>query len=301
MPLLKLFAPPLDNCVVTVARLLGLLKVSVSKSSLQAKLAEHPDYPSLLSVSDVLSGFGVQNVAIRMNAEKMERLPVPFIAQLKGFNKGQYAFTVVKRITGKYVEFLSTEREEWIQLDKGEFIDSWTGIILLAEASSKSGEKDFLKNNKEEVHRSWRLGLMLLAIPLISFIAMASAFMHTGSLATFPSVYLLISLIGALTTLLLLQYELGEHNPVLQQICGMGKKTNCNAILDSKASKLAGVSWSMIGFCYFMGSVLAFLFNGLMHTSTWGCLVGSICWLFPIRCFPYSTNGVLPANGARYV
>jgi hypothetical protein len=44
---------------------------------------------------------------------------------------------------------------------------------------------------------------------------------------------------------LLLWHEIDKGNPILQKVCTGIAKTNCNAILDSKASKLLPwLSWS---------------------------------------------------------
>lgn len=44
------------------------------------KLLHHPDYPSLLSLSDALNTWKVNNAAARIPKENIAQLPLPFIA-----------------------------------------------------------------------------------------------------------------------------------------------------------------------------------------------------------------------------
>jgi uncharacterized membrane protein len=73
------------------------------------------------------------------------------------------------------------------------------------------------------------------------------------------SFLLLLKISGIATTILLLWYEIDKANPALQKICSSGKKTNCNAILNSRAAKIAGLSWSEVGLFYFTGGFLFLL------------------------------------------
>lgn len=67
--------------------------------------------------------------------------------------------------------------------------------------------------------------------------------------------------VGIVITSLLLWYEIDKNNPLLQKVCTGIAKGNCNAILTGKASKVfSWLSWSEVGFFYFVGSLLALLF-----------------------------------------
>jgi len=283
MRLLNLFAPNPENCVVTATRLLGLLGVPVTNTTLQKDLLEHPDYPSLLSISDVLTRYGVENISIKSNMEKIEKLPLPLVAQLNGAQGRQTVFTVIKKTTEKNIECLAPEKNKWISLSKDEFTNRWTGIVMLTEATEGAGEKEFLKKRKEEKRQNTGSILILLALPFIASIAAFFAFSNAGVSAILPVVFLFITLIGCFTGALLLMHEIGQHNPLLQQLCGAGKKTNCNAILQSKASKIAGIPWSHIGFSYFMGGLLSLLFLGVTNPQT----LFLIAWI-NILALPYT-------------
>ncbi|WP_316771110.1 thioredoxin domain-containing protein [Pedobacter frigiditerrae] len=70
------------------------------------------------------------------------------------------------------------------------------------------------------------------------------------------------------------------NNPLVQNLCSLGKKNNCNAILKSDAAKVTNwLSWSEVGFFYFAGTFLSLLF---LHSS-----LSLLFWL-NIFCLPYT-------------
>jgi hypothetical protein len=58
------------------------LKIPVSKSYLKQQLQSHPDYPSLLSITDTLNELCIDNTAIQIEKEILPEIPTPFIAHL---------------------------------------------------------------------------------------------------------------------------------------------------------------------------------------------------------------------------
>src|SRR6185503_5135850 len=65
------------------------LKVPVSKTYLNQQLLSHPDYPSLLSITDTLNELNIESTAIQIEKEHLTELPIPFIAHLNG-NGGEF-------------------------------------------------------------------------------------------------------------------------------------------------------------------------------------------------------------------
>jgi hypothetical protein len=84
MYLSRLFQQSTNNNASSVtAGLLKKLQVPVTTTSIIDSLEQHPDYPSLLSISDSLKKWKVENIALQVENEKLEELPVPFIAHSK--------------------------------------------------------------------------------------------------------------------------------------------------------------------------------------------------------------------------
>jgi len=57
---------PLKHCEMTIKHLFECLNININRSTLQKYFIEHPDYPSLLSISDVIKNYGVENVAAKL-------------------------------------------------------------------------------------------------------------------------------------------------------------------------------------------------------------------------------------------
>lgn len=247
--------------------LLDILNVKVTATTLAKEIEEHPDYPSLLSISDVLNNHGVENMGIRVDPERFAELPCPFITQIRWGKEPANLFTVVKEVNGNIIHFFDPEKDRWTALAKEGFLKVWSGIALLAEAKDDAGEKDYSKKIKAENRKNIIQYLSAFCIPVIAIVTGLLALVQLGTNALLPFTFSLLTLAGVITGALLLWYELDQHNPVLQQICSSGKKVNCGAILQSKASKIWGISWSAIGFSYFMGVLLLLLFSGITNPA----------------------------------
>ncbi len=88
--------------VAAAVHLLHELKIKICGSTVNETLQNHPDYPSLLSISDSLSKWKIDNAAIKTTAEKLPELPLPFIANLKT-NGG--SFVVVTSLTPTHITY----------------------------------------------------------------------------------------------------------------------------------------------------------------------------------------------------
>lgn len=267
-PLTKLLEPKTNGFEITCL-LVNILKIKVSNSSLKKSLEEHPNYPSLLSISDVLTSYGVENLSISIDINKIAEVPTPFITQIKekAYNDF-YFFTVVKKINNNMIHYFEPEKHIWILKSREDFLSRCSGNILLSEAQENAGEKEYESKVKEEKRRHLIQNLMAYWLPAVLLTAGIVAFLQFGIAALLPFLFSISTLIGAVTCILLIWYELDQHNWALQQICGASKKVDCGAILQSKASKIIGISWSTIGSTYFIGSILLQIFLGIINKES---------------------------------
>ena len=261
------FFYPTSNVSQSAKLLLDILNVKISETTLKKEIEEHPDYPSLLSISDVLSAYHVENLTVKINNDKFNNLPTPFITQIKGDKSSADFFTVVKEINKDTIHFFDPEKNKWNVGLQEDFLKRCSGIVLLAEVDEgdSAGEKEYEEKIREEKRKRAAQYLTAFCIPAIVLIAGIIAFTQNGVNALLPFIFCMLTLAGSVTAVLLLWYEIDQHNPVLQQICSAGKKVNCGAILQSNASKIAGISWSVIGFSYFTGMLLLLLFSGIIN------------------------------------
>ena len=134
----------------------------------------------------------------------------------------------------------------------------------MAQAGENSGEANYRKMRGKERWSALRMPLAFGVLVLLGAGRIAAAMSAHATNPGYFTTLLVGHLLGILITGLLLWYEYDEHNPLLQAVCSAGKKTNCQAVLGSKAAIVVGnITWSDIGFLYFTGGYLYMLITGI--------------------------------------
>ncbi|MEO6979925.1 MAG: vitamin K epoxide reductase family protein, partial [Mucilaginibacter sp.] len=263
----RLFFPK-SNAPDAAKLLADILQVKITRTTLTNELEAHPDYPSLLSISDVLNNYAMENVAIQLDPAKLTEAPTPFITTIKTENNAVELFSVVKEIAANTVLFFDPLKHVWARVSGEVFLNIFSGTVLLVDADEAAGEKDYNEIITLERKRRIMLQLSLFFVPCVALVSGVFALMQNGTSSFLPFLFLLLALAGVLLGVVLIWYELDQHNPILSQICSAGKKINCGAILQSKAAKIAGISWSAIGLSYFVGQLLLLMFTGITNLNT---------------------------------
>jgi FkbM family methyltransferase len=155
----------MGNPEYVLLHLIDEIEVSVNVQDMFADLANHPDYPSLLSVSDILNDLDILNAAARYSISELHQLSTPFIVHLYS-NNGEFA--LVNHIDDDYV----TISNEWWSLQSwpiAKFKEVYSDIVLVIKSSpdmkSKRSEKVELikrnvKNNAESKALPWKITLV---------------------------------------------------------------------------------------------------------------------------------------------
>ncbi len=246
--------------------LLQSLRVKVTPRTLKKEIEEHPHYPSLLCISDVLNKYGVENITASFKTDSVAAIPPPYITRLKSPGGNKDLLVTVYKKEGDHIHFHDPEKHTFSSSIEKDFVAASTGVVLLAEATENAGEPGYSRQLT-----NWRMErlskyLLLVLAPLL-ILSQAWDSLSSGlDNAIWPILFSLLTFAGLTTTLLLLAYETDQHNPLLKQICGLSEKVNCGKVLQSKAASIGGISWSIIGFTYFAGSLLTQLF----HPTTFG-------------------------------
>jgi ABC-type bacteriocin/lantibiotic exporter with double-glycine peptidase domain len=153
---------PVDSDTQAVYTYLRLLRVSVAETEFATLLREQADTMTLLSVSDVLTGLGVENGAAKVSEEQLGQLKTPFIAWMK-YGEG-LSLAVVKRLDNDSLVYLSPSTgstlgaQLWVSTSKQAFSEELGGIILIGEAGRGAGQEDWISahaaENKQRNDRS---------------------------------------------------------------------------------------------------------------------------------------------------
>ncbi|MFA6249862.1 MAG: cysteine peptidase family C39 domain-containing protein, partial [Mucilaginibacter sp.] len=255
----------IQNAEAAVFKLLKKLSINVDHVLVSAELEKHPDYPSLLAISDVLSNFNIENSAFRVEYDQLAIVPCPFIAHTN-INNGD--FVVVDKMDSKNIT-VSSDKWNWHKLPLAEFETIFNGVVLTAEtrAFARPGNT-FNSTFARFKNPAVGIGAALVFLAALVF--------HSNYITGISWQSLLLALFktaGLITSVLLLIQFIDSNNPLVQVLCQTGGKTNCNAILSSKAAKVfEGLTWSEVGFFYFAGTWLLLLFGGGSAT-VWQVLV----------------------------
>lgn len=262
----------MDNCYTSTKQLLKQLKVKHTNGYIKDNILSHPDHPSLLSISDTLTKYNIENISIKIAEDKFDELPTPCIVQVS--IHGTTLFYTLNKITQSTVTYFD-DKNKFKETSKKEFIKLWTGVCLLAETSATSKELDI---GKKLAHKRFLKVLIGVTAILIAFWFVIrftkSDIIVNITLTSYTIMYGLLKLVGLTTGVFLLWFDVDQYNPTLQNFCTGGKKINCNAVLKSKYALLldGNLSLGLLGFSYFFATfVYLVLYN--FSSSAMGLLV----------------------------
>jgi ABC-type bacteriocin/lantibiotic exporter with double-glycine peptidase domain len=74
----------METSLASTKKLFQLLNLPYTQQFLSEKLLTHPQPESLLSISDTLAEYNVDNLALQIGEDKLDQLPLPCIVQLNG-------------------------------------------------------------------------------------------------------------------------------------------------------------------------------------------------------------------------
>ena len=182
--------------------------------------------------------------------------------------------------------FFYVSGDEWNnhKLSVEKFKSIFSGVILTAEKSGEYNKTNFFYPFLKKFITPFIVaGLVLCFAGVLVF--------NTSYFSNLSSQLLLLTLFktaGLVTSILLLVQSIDSNNPLIQKLCkSNGSKTDCNAILSSKAAKLFnGLTWSEVGFFYFAGTWLLLLFG-----SGW-LLTWRVLFLLNAISLPYTFYSV---------
>lgn len=235
-----------DNAYIAVYYLVKMLRLKITDLSL-IKLKDHPEYPSLSSITDSLFNWGIDNITINSTLEQLKEIPYPAIAHL---SKNGGHFVVLQKLEGDNLHYIDPEIG-FVKEPLSDFEKKWTGVVLLVEANEKSGEEGYKEKHRNETFSRWGGYLVWGLAPILLVLP---TFFSSPTLLP----YYFLKIIGAGFCFLLLQKQFGSDSKALASFCRMGSKSNCDAVIQSAESKLFGViHLSEIGFLYFVGGILS--------------------------------------------
>jgi uncharacterized membrane protein len=243
-----------QNNLEEIVQKLGL---NVTENTLKSAFKFHPDYPSLSTLSDVLSEWKVDNLAVKISIQQLQEINFPAIAHIDDGREGY--FVLLQKFENQQVTYWDSEKgtiTESIEL----FTSKWQGVTLLLEITEKSAEPNFVENSRKQTFSTAEKWLGFITLGLVAWGGFMIAETWQNAL-----LWLIVGLGTAVSTIILLG-EYGIKNPTIEKLCNLNNQTNCDTVLASSGSKLFKYfSWAEIGFWYFVGSSIFTLICFLSH------------------------------------
>ena len=126
---------------------LSLLKVLYNKKSVVNFFNTHSNHPSILSISDLLDEFNIDNAAVRISKENFNQIDTPFIAKTQS---SEGYFCLITKIENQNITYLN-ELNETVTKSLEQFYLQCSGVVLVAEANSNSIEPNYTAQPQAKV------------------------------------------------------------------------------------------------------------------------------------------------------
>jgi uncharacterized membrane protein len=212
------------------------LKVKYDKKELEFQFSSHPDYPSLLAISDTLNFLKINNAFFKIEVEQLELLPDSFVAELRNPDKELNDLFYIEKQDDHYVIF---QKQKTLKLPTDEMKASFAGLVFLIEVDEEAAPA-----KKETKPNFFKIVLSLVCTVLIVY------FFRESSLTDI--VFLVTSLLGLYLAINALGDLFGAKNKVIESFCNATKITSCDAVINSKKWKIFEfISFSDLGMLFF--------------------------------------------------
>ncbi|RFZ84061.1 hypothetical protein DYU05_00010 [Mucilaginibacter terrenus] len=268
--------PQNENSYKILTLIAHKLNVLITKQSIELEMLRHPDYPSLLTISDILNVWNISNEAFKVPEFTTKHLkksaPCVICSKVEGFY-------LVEEVKSENIIINNGHQRSMISLD--ELKDKFQNVLLVLNKSKDFEEFDYKTKRQIEILKAIRQPFLVLSSILIFAIV---AFLNISpSSERVALVFLMLKAAGLIVSVILLLQSINANNPIIQKLCGTDEKKNCQAILNSRAAKVTSfLTWSEIGFFYFSSTALTTIcgMNNLRLIH--------FCAFANIVCIPYT-------------
>lgn len=251
----------MKNSILALKAVLQFLKVEFTKDFLKESLLTHPEPDSLLAISDTLEKYKVENLALKLTPDKLNQVPLPFLAQMKGRNYPY--FSCISMVNDKEIKLLNEEGNPSIILRK-DFESSWTGIALLIEKTQKSIEPGIDEKKAHDTNIKFLKNSLIFLVIVLIIIGFTDIEDNTMLLLSFSLMGLKIT--GLSLAFILLWSEVDKDNHTLIDFCSGGRNVDCNEVINSLHLR-GSISLSLLAFAYFSSGLFLLVLTGFSTSA----------------------------------
>ncbi|MAN87622.1 MAG: hypothetical protein CL555_12545 [Algoriphagus sp.] len=200
-----------------VFQFLKRLKIPISSQYVETFLLTHPEFPSLLSVSDLLENLKLVHSIKRINREEIESLESPCLILPERSAKG-----LISVLTSTNLRKLKSE------------IASQSLIVISVNPSLINSTNQQKSDFFQEKIKNGAEGLLK-----ITLIVLLGLFLFSID-SIFDFFWVMTSIFGAVVSYLIFSKDLGFKFDVIDKFCNSGKKASCDEMLQSEKSIVFG-------------------------------------------------------------
>jgi len=253
-----------------------LLKATVTGSTIENEIEKNPYFPSLYSLAHIFSKYKINNNAYNISPGEFDLYEVeaPFVAYVKLMGNALNDFVLVTDMDEEFLSLVHGSNKKQ-KVSKEVFLGRtrqikdddviFKGTIFKAELTEHSGDLLY-RNKKIEENKSLVKNIIALISTILLITLAIGGIAPVNSLLTFTTI-VLIKLIGLFAAGLILVHDNDKSNAFIKNICSIGSKTNCDAVLSSAAAKIVGVNMGEVGLIYFSSTLIGLFLPNLDFTT----------------------------------
>lgn len=196
-------------------------KIPFDKPEFLFQIQSHPNYPSLLAISETLSFFKIENMAARVEFSEIDNMPDRFITLLSENLSVPHFYFIEKKDNS----YFCTKDKNTIEVSKSVLETRWTDMVLLAENRQI---EDSLKIEKLE----WNWVLLSLFFVLFG----ATLFLYGGNLR--QHFFLVFPTIGIFLSIAAFNDFFGKNSKSLNGFCNKVTSNSCTSIVNHDRWKI---------------------------------------------------------------
>ncbi|HXJ99700.1 MAG TPA: vitamin K epoxide reductase family protein, partial [Gelidibacter sp.] len=222
------------NLLKTLFQYLDVENIPMDKEEFEFQFNSHPDYPSLLALSDTLKFFNVNNGAFKIEKSEIDLLPNSFIARLKNGHTDYLSF--VEKKENIYIYTNETEKKH--SALKEDFETLWGDVVLLAE-------------NDIDVSKSKQQNKVTFLFPLFSIILFL-AVLSINLINKWFLAFYVFPIIGAFFSIAALKDLFNTRSELLDKFCNTTIDSSCKTVVNSSKWKVfETISFSDLSILFF--------------------------------------------------
>lgn len=229
-------------------------KILIDKKEFLFQIQAHPEFPSLLSISDTLIFFNIDNSAFSVSFSDIEFLPTNFITMLYSNNRNTELFFVKKKEENYFI----IEGKKNTEISLADLQSRWKGIVFIVEKP----EFEMIIASKNKFRCFLPILCLLLFITVI----------YQSQIDIYYKIFLVFPFLGFLLSIIALKDLFGTKSEFFAKLCNITSSSNCETVVGSTKWKffefinfsdlaITFFSFQIIGWLFFMflGQIITFL------------------------------------------